>query len=187
MEAHADAFSGGLKSGDRCINPPVVDPPSQLRHSPSSSSSSSSFPSSSSSSSLIPLPSPYTPFPQGSLLPLSPPLSGNRHFWRRNESRSHFHLIARVFRCSLEVTDPGASTLESGQPLIIVVGVRSTWYLSTEAGALRDNAFPQGEIGPPQFLHPINSSRETRYYQRKDQFNRSFLLFKDVTLRSAIR
>lgn len=155
---HVGAFSGGLKSGDRCINPPVVDPPSQLRHSPSSSSSSSS---------LIPLPSPHTPFPQGSLPPLSPPLSGNRHFWRRNESRSHFHLIARVFRCSLEVTDPGASTLESGQPLIIVVGVHSMWYLSTEAGALRDNASPQGEIGPPQFLHPINLSRETRYYQRK--------------------
>lgn len=65
VEVYVGAFSGGLKSGNQCINPPVVDPPSQLRHSPSSTSSSPS--------SLIPLPSPHTPshreaFPHFSLL-----------------------------------------------------------------------------------------------------------------------
>ena len=75
-------------------------------------------------------------------------------------------MIARVFRCSVGVTDPGASTLESGQPLIIVVGVRSTRYLRPAGAAPRFKITSPPRRTSCSSKAPIKPPRETRHPSR---------------------
>lgn len=66
------------------------------------------------------------------------------------------------------VTDPGASTLESGQPLIIVVGVLARLSVSPERGnAPRDNAPPRARgierHDSPSLLQPPDKATPVKH------------------------